>query len=62
MAGRNIYPTDIERAAASVEGVRDGNAAAVRLLAEEGRVSRSRCWWSRGRPATRRRRTGSGGR
>jgi fatty-acyl-CoA synthase len=36
MGGRNIYPTDIERAAASVEGVRDGNAAAVRLPAEEG--------------------------
>ena len=36
MGGRNIYPTDIERAAASVEGVRDGNAAAVRLLPEEG--------------------------
>jgi fatty-acyl-CoA synthase len=31
MGGRNIYPTDIERAAASVEGVRAGNAVAVRL-------------------------------
>jgi fatty-acyl-CoA synthase len=31
LAGRNIYPTDIERAAASVEGVRAGNAVAVRL-------------------------------
>lgn len=31
MGGRNIYPTDIERAAASVEGVRAGNVVAVRL-------------------------------
>ncbi|MCT2583022.1 fatty acyl-AMP ligase [Actinophytocola gossypii] len=31
LAGRNIYPTDIERAAAAVEGVRAGNAVAVRL-------------------------------
>ncbi|SDX80707.1 fatty-acyl-CoA synthase [Amycolatopsis xylanica] len=31
MGGRNIYPTDIERAAMSVEGVRAGNAVAVRL-------------------------------
>ncbi|MHA0285579.1 fatty acyl-AMP ligase [Mycobacterium sp. C3-094] len=31
MAGRNIYPTDIERAAARVEGVRAGCAVAVRL-------------------------------
>ncbi|HEX3647304.1 MAG TPA: fatty acyl-AMP ligase [Pseudonocardiaceae bacterium] len=31
MGGRNIYPTDIERAAQSVEGVRPGNAVAVRL-------------------------------
>ncbi|SDI48568.1 fatty-acyl-CoA synthase [Actinokineospora alba] len=31
LAGRNIYPTDIERAAASVEGVRAGNAVAVRI-------------------------------
>jgi hypothetical protein len=29
MAGRNIYPTDIERAAARVPGVRPGCAAAV---------------------------------
>jgi fatty-acyl-CoA synthase len=36
MGGRNIYPTDIERAAESVEGVRAGNAVAVRWL-EEGR-------------------------
>jgi fatty-acyl-CoA synthase len=33
MAGRNIYPTDIERAAGRVEGVRPGCAAAVRLNA-----------------------------
>lgn len=31
MGGRNIYPTDIERVAQSVAGVRAGNAAAVRL-------------------------------
>ncbi|MBV8932942.1 MAG: fatty acyl-AMP ligase [Kutzneria sp.] len=31
MGGRNIYPTDIERAACSVPGVRAGNAVAVRL-------------------------------
>jgi fatty-acyl-CoA synthase len=31
LAGRNIYPTDIERAAGAVEGVRAGNAVAVRL-------------------------------
>ncbi|AXB45195.1 fatty acyl-AMP ligase [Amycolatopsis albispora] len=31
MGGRNIYPTDIERAATSVEGVRLGNAVAVRI-------------------------------
>lgn len=31
MGGRNIYPTDIERAAASVPGVRAGNAVAVRI-------------------------------
>jgi fatty-acyl-CoA synthase len=35
MAGRNIYPTDIERAAASVDGVREGNVVAVRQLAGE---------------------------
>lgn len=33
MGGRNIYPTDIERAAGAVEGVRAGNAIAVRLEA-----------------------------
>jgi fatty-acyl-CoA synthase len=31
MAGRNIYPTDIERAATRVAGVRPGCAVAVRL-------------------------------
>ncbi|HJQ45030.1 MAG TPA: fatty acyl-AMP ligase [Amycolatopsis sp.] len=31
MGGRNIYPTDIERAASSVDGVRAGNAVAVRI-------------------------------
>ncbi len=31
MAGRNIYPTDIERAAGRVSGVRPGCAVAVRL-------------------------------
>ena len=31
LAGRNIYPTDIERAATSVDGVRAGNAVAVRM-------------------------------
>jgi fatty-acyl-CoA synthase len=31
MAGRNIYPTDIERAAARVDGVRPGCAVAVRI-------------------------------
>jgi fatty-acyl-CoA synthase len=36
MAGRNIYPTDIERAAAEADGVRAGNAVAVRLFAGEG--------------------------
>ena len=36
MGGRNIYPTDIERAAAGVQGVRDGNVVAVRLMAGEG--------------------------
>ncbi|HXV93902.1 MAG TPA: fatty acyl-AMP ligase [Pseudonocardia sp.] len=37
MGGRNIYPTDIERAAAGAAGVRAGNAVAVRLAAGEGR-------------------------
>ena len=33
MGGRNIYPTDIERAAEAAEHVRAGNAVAVRQLA-----------------------------
>jgi fatty-acyl-CoA synthase len=37
MGGRNIYPTDIERAAGTAGGVRAGNAVAVRLAAGEGR-------------------------
>lgn len=39
MGGRNIYPTDIERAAASVSGVRPGNAVAIRLDAGDKRES-----------------------
>ncbi|WP_433731501.1 fatty acyl-AMP ligase [Nocardia sp. CA-129566] len=39
MGGRNIYPTDIERAAMRVAGVRPGNAVAVRLDAGEKRES-----------------------
>lgn len=37
MAGRNIYPTDIERAAGKVAGVRPGCAVAVRLDAGHSR-------------------------
>ncbi len=37
MAGRNIYPTDIERAAERVDGVRPGCAAAVLLHAGRSR-------------------------
>jgi fatty-acyl-CoA synthase len=37
MAGRNIYPTDIERAAGRVKGVRPGCAVAVRLDAGHSR-------------------------
>jgi len=37
MAGRNIYPTDIERAASRVKGVRPGCAVAVRLDAGRSR-------------------------
>ncbi|HEX3257838.1 MAG TPA: fatty acyl-AMP ligase, partial [Pseudonocardia sp.] len=37
MGGRNIYPTDIERAAGTAHGVRAGNAVAVRIEAGEGR-------------------------
>ncbi len=39
MAGRNIYPTDIERAASRVPGVRPGCAVAVRLDAGDSRES-----------------------
>lgn len=39
MAGRNIYPTDIERAAGRVRGVRPGCAVAVRLDAGDSRES-----------------------
>lgn len=39
MGGRNIYPTDIERVAHSVEGVRAGNAVAVRWTTPSGRES-----------------------
>lgn len=31
VGGRNLYPADVERAACEVDGVRPGNAAAVRL-------------------------------
>ncbi|AQT78692.1 long-chain fatty acid--CoA ligase [Mycolicibacterium litorale] len=37
MAGRNIYPTDIERAAARVPGVRPGCVVAVRIEAGHSR-------------------------
>ena len=37
IAGKNIYPTDIERAACTVSGVRAGNTAAVRIDAGDGR-------------------------
>ncbi|WP_167106365.1 fatty acyl-AMP ligase [Mycobacterium sp. DL592] len=39
MAGRNIYPTDIERAASRVDGVRPGCTVAVRLDAGQSRES-----------------------
>jgi fatty-acyl-CoA synthase len=39
IAGNNIYPTDIERAACTVPGVRAGNAAAVRVNDHGGRES-----------------------
>ncbi len=39
MAGRSIYPTDIERAASRVAGVRPGCAVAVRLDAGHSRES-----------------------
>ncbi len=37
MGGRNIYPTDIERAASAADDVRAGNAVAVRVGAGEDR-------------------------
>ncbi|MGV9412679.1 fatty acyl-AMP ligase [Nocardia sp. NPDC003693] len=39
MGGRNIFPTDIERATLRVKGVRPGNAVAVRLDAGQKRES-----------------------
>lgn len=39
MGGRNIYPTDVERVAEAVEGVRAGNAVAVRWTTPGGRES-----------------------
>ncbi|MFZ2527887.1 MAG: fatty acyl-AMP ligase, partial [Rhodococcus sp. (in: high G+C Gram-positive bacteria)] len=39
MGGRNVYPTDIERAACGVDGVRPGNAVAIRLDAGDRRES-----------------------
>jgi fatty-acyl-CoA synthase len=39
MAGRSIYPADVERAAARVEGVRPGCAVAVGLDAGHSRES-----------------------
>jgi fatty-acyl-CoA synthase len=39
VAGRNICPTDIERAAGRVDGVRPGNAVAVRLTSSAQRES-----------------------
>ena len=39
IAGNNIYPTDIERAACAVPGVRAGNAVAVRIDAGHRRES-----------------------
>ena len=66
MAGRNIYPTDIERAAGRVDGVRPGCAVAVRLDAGLSRETfavaveckdyadtNSRCAASSGRSPTR---------
>lgn len=34
MGGRNIFPSDIERAACAVEGVRAGNSVAIRIAAD----------------------------
>ncbi|TFV54705.1 long-chain fatty acid--CoA ligase [Mycobacterium sp. PS03-16] len=49
MAGRNIFPTDVERAAARVDGVRFGCVVAVRLNAGHPRetfavVVEAACW------------------
>ncbi len=51
MGGRNIYPTDIERAAGGVDGVREGNVAAVRLLSGEGVSRESFAVLAEARPA-----------
>lgn len=37
VAGRNVFPTDVERAAQQVTGVRAGNAAAVRIDSDSPR-------------------------
>jgi len=37
IAGKNLYPTDIERAACAVSGVRAGNAVAIRVDVDDGR-------------------------
>jgi fatty-acyl-CoA synthase len=52
MAGRKIYPTDIERAAGRVDGVRPGCAVAVRLDAGQSRETfavavESKAWQER---------------
>lgn len=39
MGGRNVYPTDIERAAGRAYGVRPGNVVAVRIETAAGRES-----------------------
>ncbi|MBV8966901.1 MAG: AMP-binding protein, partial [Mycobacteriaceae bacterium] len=39
MAGRSVYPTDVERAAGRVDGIRPGCAVAVRLDAGHSRES-----------------------
>jgi fatty-acyl-CoA synthase len=39
MAGRSVYPTDVERAASRIPGVRAGGAVAVRLDAGQSRES-----------------------
>jgi fatty-acyl-CoA synthase len=42
MAGRNIYPTDIERAAEQAPDVRAGNTVAVRLVEGAGTAGQRR--------------------